>query len=747
MKFKNIKIEGFRSIVDPQAFNLDRPGLNMVQGINGAGKTTLFEALVWCLYGSNLKDTVSAKIQSWKEVQGDNFSGTSVAVDFFADNVKYRIRRSIKHGNYGDSLLVLKNDEQIQDRDKDEIQQYINNLLTMDFKTFMNSFMFGQRMTRLVESKSADKRKLFEELFDMEWIEDLRKKVVIDHDEQAVIVINQGTIIGNQKFSIGLLEDSVEEAELRLERAEEDEEERQQILTSNHQSKNLEAAEIQNQIINIKEKISKAPDIQSVEDFTDEIVKLEGLLLIEESSLDGFRHEKSRLQGKLSSKQELLDNYDGSNFLHYEKNIERVRKDMLEIVGELFEDSTDLLSEEEQDSIHSEYETTLNTYTKATEAARSASQLVRELEAEAVCPTCKRPYDDIEELELQQENAKKAEKTAISENEKAKLKFNAAGADAVLLEEYKKLNTSLRIMGDNAPEDPTVAKNALSHDIEALKDKIVVEDKGATKCSTEADVVDAEIQKLELRNKHNNIIIFNNKEIEREKEQDKSKLSILTQSLNREKQDIEKILVDMKKDFLSTPTQELESKREKLSEANKDLLSLQATLEEMEDELSVLKFWLKNVFAANGLKAYIFKAMLDELNQYTAKYGTKLGCSIRFSLDLTKVSAPFSTICSLGEMVNKEYKEFSGGQKQRLDIVLMFAMNDLLSSSTEINLLIMDEVFEGLDEQGESDVFELIWGKTENKSVYVISHSQVLNTLHSKTIELVNNNGKTILPC
>ncbi len=406
LKFKNIKIEGFRSIVDPQAFNLDRPGLNMVQGINGAGKTTLFEALVWCLYGSNLKDTVSAKIQSWKEVHGDNFSGTSVAVDFFADNVKYRIRRSIKHGNYGDSLLVLKNDEQIQDRDKDEIQQYINNLLTMNFKTFMNSFMFGQRMTRLVESKSADKRKLFEELFDMEWIEDLRKKVVTDHDEQAVIVINQGTIIGNQKFSIGLLEDSVEEAELRLERAEEDEEERQQILTSNHQSKNLEAAEIQNQIINIKEKISKAPDIQSVEDFTDEIVKLEGLLLIEESSLDGFRHEKSRLQGKLSSKQELLDNYDSSNFLHYEKNIEGVRKDMLEIVGELFEDSTDLLSEKEQDSIHSEYETTLNTYTKATEAARSASQLVRELDAEAVCPTCKRPYDDIEELELQQENAK-----------------------------------------------------------------------------------------------------------------------------------------------------------------------------------------------------------------------------------------------------------------------------------------------------------------------------------------------------
>ena len=203
------------------------------------------------------------------------------------------------------------------------------------------------------------------------------------------------------------------------------------------------------------------------------------------------------------------------------------------------------------------------------------------------------------------------------------------------------------------------------------------------------------------------------------------------------------ILNDRPKSKLPELQEELSQKAEKLNAAKREEKKVSKGLKEIEDRMEVYQFWLKDVFAVNGLKAYIFKAVLDELNQYTEQYGNKLGCSIRFSLDLEKTSAPFSAICTLGNMVNKDYKEFSGGQKQRLDIVLMFAMHDLLSSSVDMNILIMDEVFEGLDEHGESDVFELILEKAKGRSVYVISHSQILDTLHSKTIDIVNENGRT----
>ena len=191
---------------------------------------------------------------------------------------------------------------------------------------------------------------------------------------------------------------------------------------------------------------------------------------------------------------------------------------------------------------------------------------------------------------------------------------------------------------------------------------------------------------------------------------------------------------------------ELDEKQSKLVLAQVDLGNLEDELQIIQNELEVQEFWLKDVFAANGLKAYIFKAMLDQLNQYTTKYGTKLGCSMRFSLDLTKVSAPFSTVCTLGDKVNKDYKEFSGGERSRLDIILLMAMHDLLSSSVDINVLILDEVFEGLDFEGVSTVLELLSEKGHNKSVYIITHAEAIDVMHSKTIEIENIDGKTILP-
>ena len=67
INFLSVDIEGFRTIVKPLHFDLQRPGLNMVKGINGAGKTSVFEALIWCLYGINLKEVNQAQLISWPE--------------------------------------------------------------------------------------------------------------------------------------------------------------------------------------------------------------------------------------------------------------------------------------------------------------------------------------------------------------------------------------------------------------------------------------------------------------------------------------------------------------------------------------------------------------------------------------------------------------------------------------------------------------------------------------------------------
>jgi ABC-type multidrug transport system ATPase subunit len=101
----------------------------------------------------------------------------------------------------------------------------------------------------------------------------------------------------------------------------------------------------------------------------------------------------------------------------------------------------------------------------------------------------------------------------------------------------------------------------------------------------------------------------------------------------------------------------------------------------------------------------------------------------------------------MGDKINKDYKDFSGGEKQRLDMCLMFAMHQLISAGTDMNILVMDEALENLDEAGEEAAFSIIRTiAEEGKSIYLISHSAVLDSLYSNTIQIEKDStGNTII--
>ena len=56
------------------------------------------------------------------------------------------------------------------------MQTYINDLLGIDAKTFVNSILFGQRMKRLVESDNDEKRELLEKLFELSFTAEAKER-------------------------------------------------------------------------------------------------------------------------------------------------------------------------------------------------------------------------------------------------------------------------------------------------------------------------------------------------------------------------------------------------------------------------------------------------------------------------------------------------------------------------------------------------------------------------------------------
>lgn len=73
----------------------------------------------------------------------------------------------------------------------------------------------------------------------------------------------------------------------------------------------------------------------------------------------------------------------------------------------------------------------------------------------------------------------------------------------------------------------------------------------------------------------------------------------------------------------------------------------------------------------------------------------------------------------------KDYSVLSGGEKQKLDIIIQFALRDMLCTFLDFssNILVLDEITDSLDSIGVNAIFNLINSKLSDvEVVYIISH-------------------------
>lgn len=177
IQFGNIIIEGFCSIPYLE-LNLGSKGITVIRGATGEGKTTILSALVWGAYGKNLKG--KSDVNTWEKYRPKNYNGTKVEIYFGKDGKTHKITRCLKYkgevnGAKGKDRLIYEIDAvEVSEKNKGEIQALINADLDMSYSLFMNSILFGQGMKRLIQESSSDKKDLFEEIFELEYISKAR---------------------------------------------------------------------------------------------------------------------------------------------------------------------------------------------------------------------------------------------------------------------------------------------------------------------------------------------------------------------------------------------------------------------------------------------------------------------------------------------------------------------------------------------------------------------------------------------
>ena len=171
----SVNIEGYCSICEPTHLQLNQGCTVLIKATNGKGKSSIFGAIVWCIYGKSLKGI--SDVNTWKEVQPKEYSGTKVELFFQRDQDIYKITRCqnykkvLDDGAKGNSRLIFyENGDIVNIKSKIKLQEHIILKLGLSYQLFMNSIMFGQGLQRLITESNADKKKLFEEIFDLNFL-------------------------------------------------------------------------------------------------------------------------------------------------------------------------------------------------------------------------------------------------------------------------------------------------------------------------------------------------------------------------------------------------------------------------------------------------------------------------------------------------------------------------------------------------------------------------------------------------
>jgi len=178
-------------------------------------------------------------------------------------------------------------------------------------------------------------------------------------------------------------------------------------------------------------------------------------------------------------------------------------------------------------------------------------------------------------------------------------------------------------------------------------------------------------------------------------------------------------------------------------EAAKDELE---ALQNAANEFNMSKFQLNDEYAYNnvmsemlkdtGIKTKIIKQYIPVINKLVNKYLQILDFYVHFDLDES-----FTETIRSRHRDQFSYDSFSEGEKQRIDLALLFTWRMIakMKNSISTNLLLLDETFDSsLDHDGVENLMKILHSLDENSNTFIISHKgDILDGKFKDKIEFV----------
>lgn len=159
---------------------------------------------------------------------------------------------------------------------------------------------------------------------------------------------------------------------------------------------------------------------------------------------------------------------------------------------------------------------------------------------------------------------------------------------------------------------------------------------------------------------------------------------------------------------------------EQLTKSENEASALERDLEELSVRLGIIRSF--STALSRDFRGVLLTGLIDYLNNKLKEFSNIVfnSDSVLFALDGNNISIK----CN-----DKEYESLSSGERQKIDVMVQFALRDMLCNylGFSCNMLVLDEVFDGLDGRGCEKIIDLMSEcLSDVSSVFVVTHRQDL---------------------
>lgn len=187
-------------------------------------------------------------------------------------------------------------------------------------------------------------------------------------------------------------------------------------------------------------------------------------------------------------------------------------------------------------------------------------------------------------------------------------------------------------------------------------------------------------------------------------------------------------VLDNLKSKFDTYEKTIEELSEFIEKSSNEILYISNRIDECSERLSIISNM--ETVLKRDFRGILLGSVIDFIDSKVKEYSNVIfdNAEMSFALDGNAISIKLN---------GKEYENLSGGERQKVDLIVQFAIRQMLTVQTgfSCNLIVLDEIFDNLDAVGSERILDLVSAKLNDvENIFIVTHHSSISIPYDREI-------------